>query len=217
MTMAGLFLLASPSWASSITVTGNTSFTVFWLYTPTNPDLAGQARFTVTNFTTSGFDLTVDQVANTMATSPDINARLVSFGFGLTPDATSFTSAVNGSVFSWGTTNFPGFQTVDICAFAGINCAGGSNAGLNQGQSQTGSMSIHVNGAFTNGVTFSPIAAKFQTDVGSFELDSCVGSAGSCGTPTVNIEATPEPASLVLFGTGLAGLAVALRRRARNA
>jgi len=215
--MAGLFLLAAPSWASSITVNSNTTFTAFWQYTPTNPDLSGQARFTVTNFTSSGFDLTVDQVMNTTATSPDINARLTSFGFGLSPDATSFSNAVNGSVFSWGFANFPGFQTVDICGFAGNDCAGGANGGLNQGQVQLGSMSIHVNGSFAQGVTFSPIAAKFQTSVGSFELDSCLASAGSCGTPTVVIEATPEPATLMLLGTGLAFCAHTLRRRARKA
>ena len=214
--VVALLLSAAPARATSITVTNNTTFTVFWLYTPTNPDLAGQARFTITNYTTAGFDLTVDQVMNTMPTSPDINARLVSFGFGLTPDATSFTNAVNGSIFSWGFTNFPGFQSVDVCGFSGNSCAGGANGGLNQGESQLGSMSIHVNGLFTNGATFSPVAAKFQTGVGSFELDSCTRTPGGCGS-TVVIEATPEPASLIQLGTRLVGAAFSLRRRMRRA
>src|SRR5262245_22469910 len=121
--------------ATSILINGNTSFTVDWLNTQTNPDLAGSATFTITNWSVSGFDLAISNIANTMPVSPDINARLTSFGFGLTPDATGFTNKVNGNVFSWGFTNFPGFQQVDVCAYAGNNCAGGGNGGLNQGSS----------------------------------------------------------------------------------
>jgi hypothetical protein len=209
--MVGLFLTAAPASATSVVVTGNTTFTVFWLYTPTNPDLAGSARFNIANWSSTGFDLTIDQVANTMPVAPDVNARLVSLGFGLTSDATSFSSPVNGTVFGWGFSNFPGFGSVEVCGFSGNGCAGGASGGLDQGQSQTGSMSIHINGPFSNGVTFSPVAAKFQTGAGSFELDSCVGTPGTCG-PVV-FQETPEPASLMLLGSGLVLGALGLRRR----
>jgi hypothetical protein len=100
----------------------------------------------ITNFSSSSFNLAISDISNTTATSPDINARLVSFGFGLTPNATGFSNIVDGSVYSWGFSNFPGFQSVDVCGFAGINCAGGSNAGLNQGESvlATDIMSITI-------------------------------------------------------------------------
>jgi hypothetical protein len=95
-----LALVARPAFATSILVTGNTSFTVNWFDAVTNPDLSATARFTITNFTSTGFNLTIDQVGNTTPTSPNIGARMTSFGFGLSPDFTSTSSAVNGSVFS---------------------------------------------------------------------------------------------------------------------
>jgi hypothetical protein len=212
--ITGILLLMAPAAASagSITLNGNGAFTVQWLETSTTPDVSGTANFVVTDFTASGFDLAITQVSNTTPTTPDINARLVSFGFGLSPDATSFTNEVNGAIFSWGFSNFPGFGTVEVCGFSGSNCAGGGGVGLDQGQSTllNDVMSIHVNGDFTNGVTFAPIAAKFQTNSRSFELDDDLCIAGAvCSTSPV-----PEPASMVLLGTGLLVGATRFRRKA---
>ena len=86
--------------------------------------------------------MTVNNVKNTMPTSPDINARLTAFGFGLTPDGT-FSNLVNGSIYQWAFTNFPAFQRVDVClASGGAGCAGGGNGGLNQGQSSPETYSV---------------------------------------------------------------------------
>ena len=110
--IAGILLLMAPAAASagSITLNGNGAFTVQWLETSTTPDVSGTANFVVTDFTASGFDLAITQVSNTTATNPDIDARLMSFGFGLSPDATSFTNKVNGAIFKLGLQQLPGLR-----------------------------------------------------------------------------------------------------------
>jgi hypothetical protein len=200
-----------PVSATSILIAGNTSFTVDWLNSQTDPDLAGSATFTITNWSSTSFDLAVSNIQNTMPTSPDIDARLTSFGFGLTPVLTGYTNKVDGDVFSWGFTNFPGYQQVDVCGYAGNNCAGGGNGGLDQGASTLPNdiMSITFLGDFANGVTFDPVPVKFQTRVGSFEFDSTL----RCQNGDCNPAPVPEPASLVLLGSGLTLVAARYRRR----
>ena len=95
--------------------------------------LLAQATFTVSDWSGTSFVMTVTNVKNTMPTSPNINARLTAFGFGLTPEGT-FSNLVNGSIYQWAFTNFPAFQRVDVCLASGGGCAGGGNGGLNQGQ-----------------------------------------------------------------------------------
>ena len=201
--LAAALASARPVAAATIFVDGNTSFAVDWLYTATNPDLAGSALFTISGWSDNSFTLTISNIANSTATSPNIGARLVSFGFGLDSDAT-YSNIVNGSLFGFGFSNFPGFQAVDVCAFAGNNCAGGGNAGLSAGQTSSDILSMLISGSFGEGVTFSPIPVKFQTAIGSFEFDST--------TPNTPV---PEPATLFLFGTGLVAAGYTARKLLR--
>src|SRR6476660_5780248 len=97
--MLALFLPARAA-ATSITVNQNMTFVVSWLDTSTTPNLAATATFAVSNFSSAGFTLTVSGIANQTASG---TARLSSFGFGLTPDATGLTNAVNGTTYSWDT------------------------------------------------------------------------------------------------------------------
>ena len=93
---------------TTVFVNGNTSFTVTWSGSVRGgATLLATATFTVSNWTGSSFVMTVTNVKNTMPTSPDIQARLTAFGFGLTPDGT-FTSQVGGSIYQLGVHQFSG-------------------------------------------------------------------------------------------------------------
>ena len=154
--------VAPSSAQATVFVNGNTTFTVTWQGVKAGATLLATATFTVSKWTGTSFKMTVTNVKNTMPVSPNINARLTAFGFGLTPQGT-FSNLVNGSIYQWAFTNFPAFQRVDVCLTSGGGCAGGGNGGLNQGQSSPETYSVTISGAFTNGVTIMPIPAKFQT------------------------------------------------------
>ena len=181
---------------TNVFVTGNTSFTVTWSGSVGGgATLLSRSTFTVSNWTGSSFVMTVNNVANTMPTSPNINARLTAFGFGLTPEGT-FTNQMPGSIYQWAFTNFPAFQRVDVCLTSGSGCAGGGAGGLNQGQSTPDSHSVTITGTFTNGVTITPIPAKFQTSLGSLETDGVViSNPPPTGASDLTITKTHSPSS----------------------
>jgi len=177
----------SGSAQTTVFITGNTSFDVTWSGAKPGATLLAKATFTVSNWTGTSFVMTVNSVANTMSTSPNINGRLTAFGFGLTPNGT-FSNLVNGSVYQWAFTNFPAFNRVDVCLAAGSGCAGGGSGGLNQGQSTSETYSVTITGAFTNGVSIVPIPAKFQTSLGSLETDGVVVTPPSGGISDLTID-----------------------------
>ena len=177
---------------TNVFVNGNTSFTVTWSGPKEGFVLLSQATFTVSNFSGTSFVMTVTNVRNTMPTSPDINARLTAFGFGLTPEGT-FSNLVAPSIYQWAFTNFPAFQRVDVCLTSGSGCAGGGSGGLDQGQSTNFIYSVTITGAFTNGVTITPIPAKFQTSLGSLETDGVVIDQPQVGASDLTIAKMHPP------------------------
>jgi uncharacterized repeat protein (TIGR01451 family) len=181
---------------TSIFVNGNTSFTVTWQGVKPQATLLARATFTVSNWSGTSFVMTVTNVKNTMPTSPNINARLTAFGFGLVPEVpqSQFTNLINGSTYQWAFTNFPGFK-VDVCLASGGagGCAGGGNGGLNQGQSTNDVHSVTITGNFANGATITPIPAKFQTSLGSLETDGVVIDQPQVGASDLTIAKDHSP------------------------
>ena len=103
--------VAPSSAQATVFVNGNTTFTVTWSGSVEGgATLLAQATFTVSNWTGTSFVMTVTNVKNTMPTSPNINARLTAFGFGLTPEGT-FSNLVNWKHLPMGVHEFPGVST----------------------------------------------------------------------------------------------------------
>ena len=95
---------------ATVFVNGNTTFTVTWQGVKAGATLLATATFTVSEWSGTSFKMTVTNVRNTMPASPDINARLTAFGFGLTPQGT-FSSLVNWKHLPMGVHEFPGVST----------------------------------------------------------------------------------------------------------
>lgn len=166
--------------------------------------LDAKAVMTVLGFTKNELSLQVDFFNNT---DRSYQASIVSFGFGVNPNATGVSFGQVGSTFDsaeiqTGQQNFPGgFKQIDVCVFGANNCSGGNiNEGLQSGQSD--SFILNITGDFYNPnsdrseVTLSDLAIKFQTQDGSYEL------AG-----------VPEP--ITMAGSGLAlGFGALLKRKA---
>jgi hypothetical protein len=139
--------------------------------------------------------------------------RLTSFGFGINPNATgvSLLDAADNGMVGAELNQIPSLSAIEVCAFGGNNCPGGSNGGIFGGSSDSFVLRLVGTWNGTNGVDIAPIGFKFQTGSGSFEFTTtnvCVGI--DCDIPPPSV---PEPGSLALLGAGLAGLALIRRRR----
>lgn len=156
-------------------------------------DLSAVLDITVVDLNASSLKLAMKITNTTALTDASYRADIVSFGFGVSPNADSV-EVIGGKVFDSAeiqkkNQNFPGgFKNIDVCIYA-KGCSGGGAQGLDAGASDV--FELIISGNFdadldgVSQVTLSDFPLKFQTDNGSFE------PAG-----------VPEP--LTVVGSGLA-------------
>jgi hypothetical protein len=135
--------------------------------------------------------------------SPSLNERVYSLGFNTDPAVTAAFLSQGGVFDGLGNdTVFPGFQTIELCAFAAQNCAGGNiNQALAGGG--TDSFSLRLTGDFQTPpmLTLDTFAIQFMGDLGSYQFE---GNGNS--TPV------PAPAPLIVLGAGILGMWLIRRR-----
>jgi MYXO-CTERM domain-containing protein len=193
--------------------------------TPALNHLTGTGTVQVNGLSTGS--LTLAFTLNNTGTVPGQGGdRLTAFGFGIDPNATGIVfsdpQGNDGGMVDAALDNTAPIQNigngilVEVCAWAGNNCNGGSNGGLQVNQSD--SFNIVLTGPWGSSITLNPVAFKYQTGNGSFEFTTS-SSSSSTSTSGESSGDTPEPgsAAMALLGLGLLGLGYRLRSRANAA
>jgi hypothetical protein len=199
----------------------NDTLQTFYIFTADGANITVEVDYKLTAISSTEADFAVTVSNTTPTAQPGVN-RIVSFGVDVVSPALTGASTSNSlpTAGEWDatiTTNFPSFHSVDLCSFAGPNCAGGSSAGV--AEQETDTFDLALTGAFgaTPSLTFtSPFPGKFQavgTKGNSFEVDACTSPTNCVGNPQPDPNPTPEPGTLALLGLGLWGV-FAMRRRA---
>jgi hypothetical protein len=203
-----LAAFGTPSHAVLISATTNNPYFFSWSFDTGTSLLTGSGLMTLAGFNSNTLAVTVT-LNNTSQITGQGGERLVGFAFGIDPNASwiGFSDANDGGLWSasWANgalaANVPG---VEICAYGGSNCSGGSNGGIYAGNNDT--FTILLGGNWGSQVNIDPIGLRYQTGYGSFTFPS-TSSSGQ----------VPEPASAGLAGLGLALIGVSLWRRRRQA
>ena len=196
----GVLTLASgTARADSVTVSGNS-----------DPNL--QATINITSLTNGSITFSVTNVLVAGVTS-----SITGVGFELPGTITANTPGVcAGNCGNFGpsptVTNSPGnvpqFNTavLDWAVITGPSFTGGNPPGINQGQTATFTVTGNFTG-LTQAQFLAGVFVRFQS-----VSDPAFPNVGS----DVAHNAVPEPATMVLLGTGLIGVAAGVRRRLRK-
>ncbi len=177
-----------------------------------------------TAIVTCTFNAMTNTLTFTIVNTSPFDARITGIGFDLPPIGNASNSGLNGFsgnvtfqpagvafVFSDGNLgNVPHFNSavLDFGFITGSNFAGGSpNDGLPPGINPGDEASFTVSAAAFAGLTEQEICNAIFV---RFQRVGANGEGSDVGVPT---ETIPEPASMLLLGTGLAGAAGAARRK----
>ncbi|MBL8437463.1 MAG: cistern family PEP-CTERM protein [Zoogloeaceae bacterium] len=183
--------------------------------------LTGSGSMTASGFGTNTLSLVITLTNSTVTTdATGKDARLTSFGFAIDPDtgAVTFTDAADGGLVDAALASIPSLALIEVCAFGGNNCPGGSNGGIygdgtgsNAGEDTFTLLLTKAGGGnWGNSVTIDPLGWKYQTSGGSYEF------YGSSSSRIITSGPVPEPGTLSLIGGAiLAGLFKARQKRQR--
>jgi hypothetical protein len=167
------------------------------------PGSTGELTLTFNGTTGNDYNFTYALLNN----SSDPSTNITGFGFNVTGGTIDFsTTTATGDFDGISHGSISGGASVDFCATAGPNCAGGSDGGPTPGNTANGTIALEFT-SLPDSITLSNPIIRMQ-NTGPNGTGSDIGTPG--GTPPM-----PEPGTwaLMLLGFGVTGMAI---RRSRK-